>query len=119
LQSDLWQFYLEPSLYGQEVFTVGGSRGPGRAYYVPLLSGLQLFCNMQSSEEATAAAAEGSELFQVSALPELAPVALRGRSYRDHVKRVLLCCSPRGFYIHSCSACSLSFINSFSFTNLY
>lgn len=66
LQADLWHFYMEPSLYGQEVYTVGSSRGPGRAYYVPLLSGLQLFCNMHSEEEATAAAAEGSDLFQVS-----------------------------------------------------
>ena len=42
-QGDLWATYLEASLYGQEVFTCGGARGPAHAYFVPLLSGYQLF----------------------------------------------------------------------------
>ncbi len=64
LQLDVWQFYLEPSLYGREVPTAGGSRGPGRAYYVPMLSGMQLFRSMASQDEAAAAAGQGSDVFQ-------------------------------------------------------
>ena len=64
-QADLWQFYLEPSLYGREVPTAGGARGPGRAYYVPMLSGLQLFRSMANQDEADAAAVQGSDFFQV------------------------------------------------------
>ena len=41
-QGDLWQWYLEPSLYGTEIVTLGGSRGPSVSYYVPYLSAMQL-----------------------------------------------------------------------------
>ena len=68
LQLDVWQFYLEPSLYGREVPTAGGARGPGRAYYVPMLSGMQLFRSMASQDEAAAAAGQGSDVFQVRAV---------------------------------------------------
>ncbi len=64
VQADLWQFYLEPSLYGREVPTAGGARGPGRAYYVPMLSGLQLFRSMANQDEADDAAGQGSDVFQ-------------------------------------------------------
>jgi hypothetical protein len=30
-QGDLWAFYTEASVYGQEVFTCGGARGCGSA----------------------------------------------------------------------------------------
>lgn len=49
-QADLWAFYLEASVYGQEVFTCGGARGPAHAYFVPLLSGLQLFASVPPGE---------------------------------------------------------------------
>lgn len=38
----MWQWYLEPSLYGTEIVTLGGSRGPSVSYYVPYLSAMQL-----------------------------------------------------------------------------
>ncbi|KAL3150524.1 hypothetical protein ABBQ32_000341 [Trebouxia sp. C0010 RCD-2024] len=41
-QGHLWQWYLEPSLYGTEIVTLGGSRGPSISYYVPYLSAMQL-----------------------------------------------------------------------------
>lgn len=40
---DIWKFYHEPSLYGREVWTLGGQRGPSHAYFVPYLSAMQLF----------------------------------------------------------------------------
>lgn len=43
LQGDLWQFYDVPSLFGQEVVTLGGPRGPAASYYLPYLSAVQLF----------------------------------------------------------------------------
>lgn len=42
LQGDLWQWFLEPSLYGTDILTMGGSRGPSVSYYVPYLSAMQL-----------------------------------------------------------------------------
>lgn len=33
---------MEPSLYGTDVLTLGGSRGPSVSYYVPYLSAMQL-----------------------------------------------------------------------------
>eukprot|EP01026_Neomeris_dumetosa_P039549 TRINITY_DN3249_c0_g1_i13.p1 TRINITY_DN3249_c0_g1~~TRINITY_DN3249_c0_g1_i13.p1 ORF type:complete len:744 (+),score=83.39 TRINITY_DN3249_c0_g1_i13:96-2327(+) len=41
--ADLWKFYEQPSYYGREIFSLGGSRGPSQAYYVPFLSAIQLF----------------------------------------------------------------------------
>ena len=43
MQSDVWSFYDEASIYGKEVFAMGGGRGPSLAYYVPSLSAMQLF----------------------------------------------------------------------------
>ncbi len=40
---DVWRFYQEPSLYGREVYTLGGTRGPSWSYFVPYLSAMQLF----------------------------------------------------------------------------
>ncbi|GFR49227.1 hypothetical protein Agub_g11226 [Astrephomene gubernaculifera] len=40
---DLWNFYFEPSLYGREVFTLGGHRGASNSYFVPYLSAIQIF----------------------------------------------------------------------------
>lgn len=73
MQADLWQFYLEPSLYGQEVYTVGGSRGSGRAYYVPLLSGFQLFCNMKALKPTDEKDAD--DFLEVGGLIEPIPVS--------------------------------------------
>lgn len=39
---DVWRFYLEPSLYGREVYTLGGMRGPSLCYFVPYLSAIQV-----------------------------------------------------------------------------
>jgi hypothetical protein len=47
VQSDVWSFYDEASIYGKEVFTMGGGRGPSLAYYVPSLSAMQLFVPMR------------------------------------------------------------------------
>jgi hypothetical protein len=41
--ADVWRFYQEPSLYGREVYTLGGTRGPSWSYFVPYLSAVQLF----------------------------------------------------------------------------
>jgi Protein of unknown function (DUF789) len=61
LQADIWNWYEEASLYGREIFTLGGTRGASLSYYVPFLSGMQLF------------------------VPETAPAAERrpGRLYRS------------------------------------
>lgn len=42
MQADIWEWFLEPSLFGTEVLTLGGSRGPSVSYYVPYLSAMQL-----------------------------------------------------------------------------
>ena len=34
---------MDGSTYGKEVYTLGGSRGPSLAYFVPSLSAMQLF----------------------------------------------------------------------------
>ncbi len=39
----MWAFFDRPSMYGQEIATQGGKRGPARAYYLPSLSAMQLF----------------------------------------------------------------------------
>ncbi|GFH20126.1 uncharacterized protein HaLaN_17201, partial [Haematococcus lacustris] len=39
----VWRFYAEPSVYGREVYTLGGARGPSLCYFVPYLSAIQLF----------------------------------------------------------------------------
>ena len=41
-QSDVWACFDEASLFGREFYTLGGSRGPSLAYYVPSLSALHL-----------------------------------------------------------------------------
>ena len=46
----MWQWFLEPSLYGTEVLTLGGSRGPSVSYYVPYLSAMQLLLPVASSQ---------------------------------------------------------------------
>ncbi len=42
-QGDVWEFYREPSMFGREVETLGGPRGPSTSYFVPYLSALQIF----------------------------------------------------------------------------
>ena len=42
VQADIWKWFLEPSLFGTDVLTLGGSRGPSVSYYVPYLSAMQL-----------------------------------------------------------------------------
>ena len=42
MQGDVWNWFLEPSLYGTDILTLGGSRGPSVSYYVPYLSAMQL-----------------------------------------------------------------------------
>ncbi|GAX76531.1 hypothetical protein CEUSTIGMA_g3977.t1 [Chlamydomonas eustigma] len=39
----VWRFYAESSLFGREVYAVGGQRGPSLCYFVPYLSAMQLF----------------------------------------------------------------------------
>ena len=41
-QADVWGFFSDASLYGMEVYTISGTRGPAMAYYVPMLSALRL-----------------------------------------------------------------------------
>jgi hypothetical protein len=41
-QSDVWACFEEASAFGREFYTLGGSRGPSLAYYVPSLSACQL-----------------------------------------------------------------------------
>lgn len=55
LQGDLWQWYLEPSLYGTEIVTLGGSRGPSVSYYVPYLSAMQLLLPLSPEGHASQA----------------------------------------------------------------
>ncbi len=67
LQGDLWQWYLEPSLYGTEVLTMGGSRGPSVSYYVPYLSAMQLLLpldNNAASQPPSAAAIHSAQMHQ-------------------------------------------------------
>jgi len=67
LQGDLWQWYLEPSLYGTEVLTMGGSRGPSVSYYVPYLSAMQLLLpldNNAASQPQSAAAIHSAQMHQ-------------------------------------------------------
>lgn len=52
MQGHLWQWYLEPSLYGTEIVTLGGSRGPSVSYYVPYLSAMQLLVPLPSAANA-------------------------------------------------------------------
>ena len=70
LQADVWAFFERPSLFGQEVVTLGGPRGPAASYYLPYLSAVQLFAPAEGGggEEGGApqaaragAAAEGSD----------------------------------------------------------
>ncbi|KAL0053045.1 hypothetical protein WJX82_000107 [Trebouxia sp. C0006] len=64
---DLWQWYLEPSLYGTEVLTMGGSRGPSVSYYVPYLSAMQLLLpldNNAASQPPSAAAIHSAQMHQ-------------------------------------------------------
>ncbi len=63
MQGDLWEFYREASLYGQEVFTCGGARGPAHAYFVPLLSGLQLYVGVPPGEVADQPPPGGERLY--------------------------------------------------------
>lgn len=51
LQADVWRFYTGPSLFGQEVVTLGGPRGPAASYYLPYLSAVQLFAPAPAREE--------------------------------------------------------------------
>lgn len=67
LQGDLWQWYLEPSLYGTEVLTMGGSRGPSVSYYVPYLSAMQLLLPLDrnaASQPQSAAASHSAQTQQ-------------------------------------------------------
>ena len=67
LQGDLWQWYLEPSLYGTEVLTMGGSRGPSVSYYVPYLSAMQLLLPLDhnaASQPQPAAAGHSAQMHQ-------------------------------------------------------
>ncbi|CAD7702911.1 unnamed protein product [Ostreobium quekettii] len=41
--ADVWQFYYEPSMFGREVYILGGTRGPSMAYFLPYLSAVQIF----------------------------------------------------------------------------
>jgi len=40
---DVWRFYLEPSMFGREVMASTGELGETQCYFVPYLSGMQLF----------------------------------------------------------------------------
>ena len=53
MQAQLWSFYDEASVFGKEVHTTGGSRGPSRAFFVPSLSAMQLFMPADGSAHAS------------------------------------------------------------------
>ena len=42
VQADVWQWYEEPSAYGQGIQLPSGSRGHNSAFYLPHLSAVQL-----------------------------------------------------------------------------
>ena len=50
----MWDFFRQPSLYGREILTHGGRRGPARAYYLPSLSAMQLFLPAEAPDGASA-----------------------------------------------------------------
>ncbi len=78
LQGDLWQWYLEPSLYGTEVLTMGGSRGPSVSYYVPYLSAMQLLLPLDhnaSSQQQPAAASHSAQVHQKQQQQQHQPVS--------------------------------------------
>ncbi|KAK9831111.1 hypothetical protein WJX74_003657 [Apatococcus lobatus] len=52
--ADVWRFFQQPSLYGQEIITQGGKRGPARAYYLPSLSAMQLFLPTEAHDGTSA-----------------------------------------------------------------
>lgn len=54
VQAQLWSFYDEASVFGKEVHTTGGSRGPSRAFFVPSLSAMQLFMPADGSAQSSA-----------------------------------------------------------------
>ncbi|KAG1656982.1 hypothetical protein FOA52_007667 [Chlamydomonas sp. UWO 241] len=58
--SDVWAFYQEHSAYGREVQTLGGARGQSTCYFLPYLSGMQLF--VAAAEAGAEAAGEGRSL---------------------------------------------------------
>ena len=53
MQAHLWSFYEAASVFGKEVHTTGGSRGPSRAFFVPSLSAMQLFAPADSSAQSS------------------------------------------------------------------
>lgn len=42
LQADVWRCFEESSLYGREIYTRSGRRGPALAYYTPTLSAIRV-----------------------------------------------------------------------------
>ena len=54
VQAQLWSFYDEASVFGREVQTTGGGRGPSRAFFVPSLSTMQLFMPADGSAQSSA-----------------------------------------------------------------
>eukprot|EP00873_Tetraselmis_striata_P034540 jgi/Tetstr1/454804/TSEL_041684.t1 len=39
----VWDWFNEPSVFGQGVYTMGGTRGASMSYYVPFISAIRLF----------------------------------------------------------------------------
>ncbi|GAB4817490.1 hypothetical protein N2152v2_004536 [Parachlorella kessleri] len=71
--ADVWRFYEVPSMFGQEVVTLGGPRGPAASYYLPYLSAVQLFCS--GAEPGTG---------NSSCAPAAADVGSEGSAAQDH-----------------------------------
>lgn len=49
--ADVWGAFLDASLVGSPVATLGGSRGPSTAYFVPYLSAMQVFVEPQGGRQ--------------------------------------------------------------------
>lgn len=56
----VWDLFLEPSLWGTPVTTMGGPRGTSTAYYVPFMSAMQLFTTVADVGPAAAPPAPGN-----------------------------------------------------------
>eukprot|EP01025_Chloroclados_australasicus_P000110 TRINITY_DN10051_c0_g1_i8.p2 TRINITY_DN10051_c0_g1~~TRINITY_DN10051_c0_g1_i8.p2 ORF type:complete len:146 (-),score=8.19 TRINITY_DN10051_c0_g1_i8:100-537(-) len=103
---DLWKFYEAPSYYGQEIFTLGGSRGPSEAYYLPYLSAIQLFIPASDTDQNSRKRVytceeppEGFSPLYSCLFRRLTPTKIvangctRARNLRKASLRICICCS--------------------------
>ena len=74
VQAQLWSFYDEASVFGKEVHTTGGSRGPSRAFFVPSLSAMQLFMPADGSAHSSGNLHTLSDAVAAQVYPLLLPM---------------------------------------------